>query len=101
MNSAARHPLQPDLPTTAEAGLPGMEMSQWYGFVVPNGVPKPVFARWQSELKRMVELPEARQRLASQGVTAMYEMPQQFHAYMKLDIETMSKLAKQANIRAE
>ncbi len=101
MAAKTRHPLQPDLPTTAEAGLPGMEMSQWYGFVVPNGVPKTVFARWQSELKRMVELPEAKQRLASQGVTAMYETPQQFHAYLKQDIETMRKLAKQANIRAE
>ena len=101
MAAKTRHPLQPDLPTTAEAGLPGMEMSQWYGFVLPNGVPRNLFARWQSELKRMVELLEAKQRLASQGVTAMFETPQQFHDYMKFDIETMRKLAKQADIRAE
>lgn len=96
-----RHPLQPDMPTTAEAGLPGMEMSQWYGMVAPNRVAKPILERWQSELKRLVELPEANKRLASQGVTAFHETPQEFHAFLKVDIDTNRKIAKQANIRAE
>ncbi len=101
MASKVRHALQPDLPTAAEAGLPGLEMTQWYGMVTPNGVPKPIVARWLSELKRMVETPEVIKRLASQGVTAHSETPQEFLAFMKADIETNRKIAKAANIKAD
>jgi tripartite-type tricarboxylate transporter receptor subunit TctC len=101
MASKVRHPLQPDLPTSAEAGLPGLEMTQWYGVVLPNGVPKPIVARWLSELKRMIDMPEVRQRLASQGVTAYSETPQEFLAYMRADIDTYRKIAKAANITAD
>jgi tripartite-type tricarboxylate transporter receptor subunit TctC len=101
MASKVRHPLQPELPTAAEAGLPGLEMTQWYGVVTPNGVPKPIVARWLSELQRMVDTPEVRQRLASQGVTAHSETPQQFMAFMKSDIDTNRRIAKAANITAE
>lgn len=96
-----RHPLTPDMPTTAEAGLPGLEMSQWYGMVTPNGVPRPVLARLESEFKRMAENPEARAKLASQGVRAYAETPREFAAFLKEDIATNRKIAKTANIRAE
>ncbi len=101
MASKVRHPLQPDLPTSAEAGLPGLEMTQWYGLVTPLGVPKPIVARWLSETKRMVDNPEVVKRLASQGVTAYFETPQEFLAFMKADIEMNRKIAKAANIKAE
>ncbi len=99
MAAKTRHPLQPDLPTAAEAGLPGLEMTQWYGLVTPINVPKPIVARWLTELKRMVDSAEVRQRLASQGVTANAETPQEFLAFMRHDIETYRKIAKIANIR--
>lgn len=101
MAAKKRHPLQPELPTSAEAGLPGLEMTQWYGMVTPLGVPKPIVARWLTELKRMVDNPEVVKRLASQGVTAYSETPQEFIAFMKADIETNRKIAKAANIRAD
>ena len=101
MASKVRHPLQPDLPTAAEAGLPGLEMTQWYGLVTPLGVPKPIVARWLSEIKRMVDNPEVVKRLASQGVTAYSETPEQFLAFMKADIDMNRKIAKAANIKAE
>ena len=101
MASKVRHPLQPDLPTAAEAGLPGLEMTQWYGLATPNGVPKPIIARWLTEIKRMVETPEVIKRLASQGVTAYSETPAEFLAFMKSDIETNRKIAKAANIKAD
>ncbi len=101
MASKVRHPLQPELPTSAEAGLPGLEMTQWYGLVTPLGVPKPIVARWLSELKRMVDTPEVSKRLASQGVTAYSETPQQFLDFMKADIEVNRKIAKIANIKAD
>lgn len=101
MASKVRHPLQPDLPTSAEAGLPGLEMTQWYGLVTPLGVSKPIVARWLSEIKRMVDNPEVVKRLASQGVTAYSETPQEFLAFMKADIEMNRKIARAANIKAE
>lgn len=101
MASKTRHPLQPDLPTAAEAGLPGLEMTQWYGLVTPNGVPKPIVGRWLGELKRMVDNPEVVKRLASQGVTAYSETPAEFLAFMKSDIESNRKIAKAANIKAD
>jgi tripartite-type tricarboxylate transporter receptor subunit TctC len=101
MASKTRHPLQPDLPTAAEAGLPGLEMTQWYGLATPLGVPKPIVGRWLTELKRMVENPEVVKRLGSQGVTAYSETPAEFLAFMKSDIETNRKIAKAANIKAD
>ena len=101
MASKVRHPLQPDLPTAAEAGLPGLEMTQWYGLATPKGVPKPILARWLSETKRMVDTPEVIKRLASQGVTAYSETPAEFLAFMKSDIESNRKIAKAANIKAD
>ena len=101
MASKVRHPLQPDLPTAAEAGLPGLEMTQWYGLATPKGVPKPILARWLSETKRMVDTPEVIKRLASQGVTAYSETLAEFLAFMKSDIESNRKIAKAANIKAD
>lgn len=101
MAAKNRHPLHPDLPTSAEAGLPGLEMTQWYAMATPVGVPKPIVARWLVELKRMVDNPEVVKRLASQGVTAFSETPEQLLAFLRADIEMNRKIAKAANIRAD
>ncbi|OGA38890.1 MAG: hypothetical protein A3G24_07840 [Betaproteobacteria bacterium RIFCSPLOWO2_12_FULL_62_13] len=91
----------PDIPTTAEAGLPGYEYIQWYGIFAPAGTPKPVLAKLHAEISRVVSLPDIKTKLATQGVEPMLETPQDLAAFVKQDIETNRKIAKATGIQAE
>ncbi|MBI3935821.1 MAG: tripartite tricarboxylate transporter substrate binding protein [Betaproteobacteria bacterium] len=96
-----RSRLLPDLPTTTEAGLPGYEWGQWYAIFAPTGTPKTVLARLHSEIKRVVSLPEVKAKLANQGARSMLETPQELAAFVKQNIDTNRKIARDAKIRVE
>lgn len=93
-----RSMLLPDVPTTAEAGLPGYEASQWYGIFAPARLPGPLLQKLSVELRRVVELPATRQKLATQGADAMMETPAQFTAYLKQALVETKALAAAAGI---
>ena len=93
--------LLPDVPTTAEAGLPGYEASQWYGIFAPARLSGPLLQKLSVELRRVVELPATRQKLATQGADAMMETPAQFTAYLKQALVETKALAAAAGIHAE
>lgn len=96
-----RSPVLPDIPTTAEAGLPGYEYIQWYGIFAPAGTPKPVLARLHAEISRVVSLPDIKAKLATQGAEPMLETPQELAAFVKREIETNRKIAKETGIQPE
>jgi tripartite-type tricarboxylate transporter receptor subunit TctC len=91
----------PDLPTTAEAGLPGCEASQWYAVVAPAGTPKALLARLEAEFKRAAARSDVRTRLSAQGADAYSETPQALAAFLREDVKMNRETARAAGIKAQ
>jgi tripartite-type tricarboxylate transporter receptor subunit TctC len=96
-----RSALMPEVPTFAEAGVPNVEMNVWMGLVAPAGTPKPVLARLNAELNRVLKLPAVREKLAAQGIEAVGSTPEEFTARMRADLAGYQQLIKATGIRAE
>jgi len=97
---AQRAAALPDLPTVAEAGVPGYEAGLWYGFVGPARIP-PDIVRRLSEIVSVLKSPEVRERLASQGVEATPTTPEEFGRLLVSDLERWAKVVQRAGIRLE
>jgi tripartite-type tricarboxylate transporter receptor subunit TctC len=91
----------PDVPTAAEAGLPGYETYVWYGMYAPKGTPAPIVARIQQEIARLVKLPEFAERFAALGADAVASTPEEFAAFTRLEHQKFARLVKAANIQPE
>jgi tripartite-type tricarboxylate transporter receptor subunit TctC len=94
--NATRNPQLPDIPTTAEAGLPGLEVDSWYGVYAPAGTPRDIVERLSSEIKKISERPDFRDRVNNTGVTMSYKGPDEFAKYTAQQVarwnETIPKL---------
>src|SRR5258706_2690942 len=102
VTSAKRSPLVPDLPTVAEAGVPGYELVNWYGVLAPARTPKLIVSRLASELAQIMALPDIRERaLQNQGIEAVASTTEEFAAVMKNEVAKWRKLTKAIGIRAE
>jgi len=75
VTGAQRSSVLPDLPTAAESGIPGYEVSAWFGIFAPAGVPQPVIQRLNAEFVRALQQPDLRERLASQGAAPLTSTP--------------------------
>jgi tripartite-type tricarboxylate transporter receptor subunit TctC len=96
-----RHPMLPDVPTVAEAGLPGFELEAWVGLFAPAGTPAPVIAKLTETVKKALELPETRQRAATLGIEPRYLDPAALDALVKKDTGYWSNVIKTRNITAD
>lgn len=101
VTGAKRARVLPDIPTIAEAGVPGYELTTWYGAMFPSGTPREIVDRMNAELGRAVELPDVRERLASVGAEPMTVSPEEFGAIIRRDVAKFANVVKTANIRAE
>lgn len=101
VTSAKRSEALPEVPTIAEAGLPGYESVQWYGVLAPAGTPREIVARLHAEIVRALQLPEVKERLAADGAEPVGDSPEAFAALIKSEIEKWAKVAKAAGIRPE
>ena len=101
VTTAARSAELPTVPTLAEAGVPGFEMSTWYGLYVTNGSPKEVVARLQAETARILRLPDVQAKLKGLGGEPGNLTPEQFAAYNKAEFERFGKLIRDANIKID
>ena len=94
--NATRHPRLPNIPTTAEAGLPGLEVDSWYGVYAPAGTPRDVVERLAAEIKKICERADFRERVDKSGVTMSYRGPDDFAKYTAAQVarwnETIPKL---------
>jgi tripartite-type tricarboxylate transporter receptor subunit TctC len=77
-----RNPVAPDIPTIAEAGLPGFEVTSWYGAVAPKGVPQPIVATLAGAIAKRLETPEMKEKLKSMGATPVGGTSAQFAAFL-------------------
>ena len=91
----------PEVPTFAEAGLPGFEMRVTYGVLAPAGTAKPVIDKLSGEFAKIVALPETRERLAGQGMVPFYNGPDVMAALMKTETVKYAQVIKAANIKLD
>jgi tripartite-type tricarboxylate transporter receptor subunit TctC len=101
VTSAVRSPTLPDLPTVAEAALPGFEATTWHGIVVPIKTPDAVVARINTELNAVLNAPDTRERLGSQGIEPRPGTPAAFNQYLRAEIPKWTKVVKDSGAKAE
>ena len=101
VTTAARSSELPNVPTLAEAGVAGFEMSTWYGLYATAGTPREVVARLQAEMARILKLPDVQARLKGLGGEPGNVTPDQFAAINKAEYERFGKLIRDANIKIE
>lgn len=98
VTSARRSKLLPDLPTIAET-LPGYAASGWYGLLAPAATPKPVIARLNAEVVKILRMPGITTRLLSQGAEPVGSSPEEFTAFIRGEIDKWATLVKAANMK--
>lgn len=91
----------PDIPTIAEQGLPGFEVNSWYGVFVPSKTPKPIVARLNKELVRVMALPDVKERLTRDGVEPGSSTPEQLNAVVLAEKKLWTKVIKDAGIKVQ
>jgi tripartite-type tricarboxylate transporter receptor subunit TctC len=101
VGSPRRAAALPDVPTTAEAGVPGSEFNFWIGMMAPAKTPRDIVNRLNDELVKALASPEVKERFARLGADAWTLKPEQFDAYIKDEIASNAKLVKQAGLQTQ
>ncbi|MBX9829246.1 MAG: tripartite tricarboxylate transporter substrate binding protein [Xanthobacteraceae bacterium] len=91
----------PQVPTIAEAGVPGYELTSWHGFFAPARTPSEVIARLHGEVVRAATLPDVRLRIESAGNEVIANSPQEFEAIFRSDVQKFKKLVQEAKLPAQ
>jgi tripartite-type tricarboxylate transporter receptor subunit TctC len=91
----------PDIPTMAEAALPGFDNAAWHGLMAPTATPAAIIDKLHSEVVRVLRLPEIIDRMAAQGVDVIASTPAELAAFIKQDLVKYDKLVKSAGLRIE
>lgn len=98
ITAGKRSPAAPDLPTVAEAGIPGYEVDQWYGVITGAKVPRPIVNKLQQAMAQALKAPDVAQRLAGEGSTPVGSSPDQFSAHIKSEMAKWQRLVKEAKL---
>lgn len=102
VTTARRAGAAPEVPTIAEAGVPGYEATQWFGVLAPFGTPVEIVNRLHADIQRALKDPEVRRRFANDGSDAVgSESPQEFAAYIRADEEKWARVAKAAGLQPQ
>ncbi len=101
VGSAKRSGALPDIPTTAEAGVPGSEFNFWIGMMVPGKTPRDIVNRLQVEVEKALASPDVKERFTRLGAEAWSMKPEQFDAYLKDEIDSNAKLVKNAGLQPQ
>jgi tripartite-type tricarboxylate transporter receptor subunit TctC len=101
VSTAKRSSTAPDVPTVAESGLPGFDVTVWFGVLAPAATPRDIVERLHRVVVKALQASDVRERLASQGAEAVGNTPEQFTAQMKADLAKWAKVVKAANIKLD
>ncbi len=96
-----RSPAMPNVPTVAEAGLPGFEVPLWYSILAPAGTPKEIVARLSGDISKALAVPETRERLTAQGFDVNYLNPEQMSDLIRNDIARWQKSIKDIGLKLD
>lgn len=99
ITTAKRSPAAPNLPTMQEAGVAGYEAGSWFGLLAPAGVPKDIVRKLSVETNRILQLPDVRERMSSQGAEPAGGTPEDFAAFIRNEQAKWRKVIEQANIK--
>jgi len=98
---AKRVAVLPDVPTVAEAGIPGYKWDTWFGLLAPAKTPRAIVKKLNQEVNRILVLPDVRERWNAMGAEPIPVAPEEFDRYLADQVALIAKLAKAANIKAE
>jgi tripartite-type tricarboxylate transporter receptor subunit TctC len=101
VTTAQRSKLAPELPTMAEAGLQGFDISTWFGLFAPAHTPPDIIAKWNSEVAKILNSPEMREKLVAQGAEPAPMTPEQFAAFVKSEIAKYAKIVKASGAKVD
>ena len=101
VTSAKRSPAIPNLPTMAEAGVPGFEAATWNGLIAPAATPKDIVAKLNGDIVKVLNMPDTRAKLASNGLEPIGDTPAAFSAHISNEIARWAKVVKAAHIRPD
>jgi tripartite-type tricarboxylate transporter receptor subunit TctC len=101
VGSPRRIPAMPDLPTVAESGLTGFDVSLWAGLLAPAGTPKDIIAKINAEINHVLALPEVKKNFALQGAEIASGTPEQFSKFVAEEVDRLGKVAKAAHMRTD
>lgn len=101
VTSARRSPAIPDVPTLDESGLHGLDVTQWWGVLMPAGTPRDIIAKLHAEITESMKLPNMKALMTELGAEPVGSSPEQFGSFIRAEIVKFRNVAKQANIRVE
>lgn len=99
VTTATRAQALPEVPSIAEAGLPGYEATQWFGVLAPAGTPRPIIDRMYQEISRIMHAPDVKERFIADGTEPVGGTSEEFAAYIKSETEKWAKVIKAAGIK--
>lgn len=101
VSTAQRSPLVPDLPTLAEAGVPGYDFSSWFILLAPAGVPQPVVNKLNAEIQRILAQPETREKFVQLGAEPGRGTPAELQAFLVSEVKRYADVAKAAGMKVD
>ena len=101
VTTAKRSALAPDLPTIAESGLPGFDISTWFGIFAPAGTPREIVDRLHAEFTRALALADVREKMVNLGAEPIGNRPEEFAAYIRTEAEKYARVVKSSGARAD
>ena len=101
ISTPRRLPQLPDVPTFAEEGITGFDVSNWYGVMAPAGTPRDIVQKLNADINKAMQVPEVRARLEGVGTQMREQSAAEFEAYMKSEVAKYAKLIKDTGVRIE
>ena len=96
-----RSHLFPDVPTLGESGFPGFESTLWHGVMAPAKVPRPIVARLNRDIVKVLAMPDVQKRIIDASAEARASTPEQFQAFLREKYDAMGKVVKDANVKSD
>jgi tripartite-type tricarboxylate transporter receptor subunit TctC len=100
-SGAKRSAVLPDVPTVAEAGVPGYESTIWLGLMAPAGTPKPIIAKLNTTIAEIMRRPDIQKSWAAQGAEPLFMTPEEFDAFLRKDIDKWAYVVKISGAKAQ
>jgi tripartite-type tricarboxylate transporter receptor subunit TctC len=101
VTTAKRSSVAPDVPTLAESGFPGYELSSWQAVFAPAGTPKPIIDRLYAEISKILKMPDVQKRLTEMGLDLSGMPPDELAALVKADVPRLGKIVKESGAKAD
>lgn len=101
VSSKTRSQFAPDVPSVDEAGVPGYDVTVWFGVLTVAGTPPDIVKRLNTEMVKILTSPEVKERISKSGVDVVAGTPEHFSGFLKAEVSRWAKVIQEANIKAD